>query len=236
MKTLIFRRISMRSPKQLFQILSLLLIAALTAVIFFIHRIHDKSKQISENWLPSVMHVGNLNTLTSDFRIMELQHILSTSDDQMRTYESAMQRIADLINSEMKLYEPLITTSVEKTLYEDFLNRWSEYMKHHIDMLQLSKLNKNEDAKQLIRARSEVLFNEYSSALSALVHENRRAADDEVKRANALYIGSVINLILILGCVAVFVVISLRQMRKIFDRVLSTAMDVVAKERDGKSI
>ncbi|HMW34252.1 MAG TPA: hypothetical protein PKA52_12765, partial [bacterium] len=64
----------------------------------------------------------------------------------------------------------------------------------------------------------------------------RRAADDEVKRANALYIGSVINLILILGCVAVFVVISLRQMRKIFDRVLSTAMDVVAKERDGKSI
>lgn len=226
----------MNSPKRLFQLLSVLLIIAVAAVVFFIHRIHDKSKQISNNWLPSILHVGNLNTLTSDFRVFELQHILSTSEDQMRTYESDMQRVADLINSEMKLYEPLITTDAERKLYAVFLEKWTEYMKHHLDMLHLSKLNQNDEAKTVIRSRSEALFNEYSSALSALALENRRAAEDEVKRADTLYMWSIINLILILGFITVFVVISLRQIRKIFDRVLNSAMDAVAQERDQKSI
>lgn len=206
-----------------------LMLIGLAAAGLFMNRIHDKSTAINNNWLPSVAHVSNINMLTSDFRINELQHILSLTDEQMRFYESEMKRIREEIGGELRTYEPLITTSLEKALYADFVSKWNEYLEQHERMVTLSRDNKNEEAKILIRDRSEALFRAYSKSLSTLVAENRHLAQQETDAGKDLMMLSLVNLMFIFGLITFAVYKIARYLKKMFDKVVNTCVSIMAE-------
>lgn len=155
--------------------------------IFFSYHINEKSAEIRGNWLPSTIHLNNLNTLTSDFRIMELQHILSMTDQEMRLYENQRNQKLSEMRGEMARYEKLITTDLERTLYLQFQGKWNDYLTESRLVLDLSKQNRNEEAKAHIRSRSQTLFDEYSNLLLALVRENQVWAEKASDRGNRLF-------------------------------------------------
>ncbi|MBL7996037.1 MCP four helix bundle domain-containing protein [bacterium] len=206
-----------------------LVLCGLTGITLFMAGIHGKSNEINNNWLPSVIHVSNINKLTSDFRINELQHILSLTNDQMNAYESEIAHITDLINGELRMYEPLITTPLEKTLYADFVNKWNEYLKQHRQMVGLSRENRNEEAKILIRDRSDMLFKEYSLSLKALVAENRHLAHIETAEGRNLLWLSIANILLILGLVAYAAYMTVQYIKKMFDKVITSCVSIMTE-------
>ena len=208
-------------------VFSCLILLGLTGLALFMNAIHNKSIEINNNWLPSIQHVSTINTLTSDFRINELEHILSVSEDQMRSYENNMQRINEAIREEMKGYEPLITTVNEKRLYADFVSKWNDYLNQHQLMISLSKENKNEDAKALIRARSEALFHEFSASLTLLAAENRMLAQQETDAGKQLLILTAINLVLILGLLIYFVYRTAQHMKTMFEKLVNRWVSVM---------
>lgn len=214
--------------RQLF-IFGALVLSGLTGIVLFMAGIHGKSNEINNNWLPSIIHVSNINKLTSDFRINELQHILSLNNDQMNAYESEIVRITELINGELRMYEPLITTPLEKTLYADFVLKWNEYLKQHQQMVSLSRENRNEEAKILIRDRSDMLFKEYSSSLKALVAENRHLAHIETVEGRDLVWLSVANILLVLGLVAYAVYTTVQYMKKMFNKVITSCVSIMTE-------
>ncbi len=211
----------MSSIKRQLIVFACLILACLTGLALFAVAIHNKSHEINSNWLPSVLHVSTINTLTSDFRINELEHILSVSDDQMRSYERRMEAITRRINEEMKAYEPLITTANEKRLYTEFVAKWNEYQAQHRLMIPLSKDNRNEDAKILIRARSESLFNEFSSALTALAVENRMHAQHETDAGQRLLYLTGLNLLLLIALLVYFSYRSAQHFKVLFERLVN---------------
>lgn len=168
--------------------------------ILYLDKINDNSGEITANWLPSTVHLNHLNTLTSDFRIAELQHILSRTDEQMRVYETQMARISSDIRGEMARYEKLITTDVERDLYGNFLTKWELYLTESRRVLQLSRQNMNDEAKTLIRENSQILFDQYSGLLLELVKENKSWADRRHGESEKLFSMSRI----ILGLISIF--------------------------------
>src|SRR5690348_16426872 len=70
--------------------------------------INKDVKDISENWLPTIKVVGEINSMVNEYRRNELVHILTTDESVMRTYEHKIQNLTASINEKVKEYEKLI--------------------------------------------------------------------------------------------------------------------------------
>ncbi len=49
--------------------------------------VNEKSTEISKKWVPAMVYSEELNTMTSDFRILEYDHIISTNAEMMNEKE-----------------------------------------------------------------------------------------------------------------------------------------------------
>ncbi len=53
--------------------------------------VNEKSTEISKKWVPAMIYSEELNTMTSDLRILEYDHIISTSAEMMNEKEREME-------------------------------------------------------------------------------------------------------------------------------------------------
>ncbi|WP_419671406.1 MCP four helix bundle domain-containing protein [Aliarcobacter butzleri] len=118
--------------------------------------VNDQSTIISENWLPSVVLTNKINTATSDYRILEYDHILSKTDEDMIKNEAKMKELLDIMKKDIEKYEKLISSENEKAIYADFSKEFSKYLKIHDDLMAISRDNRTDDALKLIRESAVV--------------------------------------------------------------------------------
>lgn len=186
-------------------------------------KILTKADDLRLNWMPSISIVNTINTLTSDFRIAELGHIASTNRTFMHQYEKDMDDTLAEFQKNIELYKDLISSPEEEELFDEFDSLWFEYLMLHNRLLELSRQNRNEEAKNLIEGDSKRLFDEYSSILMTIVNLNRKSGDEaSVEAYNS---ASTLRFVL-LGVVVfilVFVVISVGVLvRAIVNPILKT--------------
>jgi methyl-accepting chemotaxis protein len=142
------------------------------------------------NWLPSVRLTSDMNTNTSDFRIAELQHVLSVTPEEMAYWEKSMNEVLATLAKNQAQYEPLISSDEERRLYEAFKYAWTAYMAEHEKVLALSKQNKNDEAKTLLRGESQKKFDEANTKLLELSTLNVKGAEDASHRGDEMYASS----------------------------------------------
>jgi methyl-accepting chemotaxis protein len=135
----------------------------------------------------SITFVSTMNTDTSDFRAAELQHILSTDTSQMSRYERDMRAEREAITRNLKSYEPLALLEDERRLYREFTQRWDEYLEEHEKILSFSRMNQKEEARELIRGRSQQAFDAACEKLDELVLVNVRAGKQAAEHSNATH-------------------------------------------------
>ena len=167
-------------------------LSALTLLlgVFALHQMEQMQRandEVSKNAMPSITYVSSTNTDTSDFRISELQHILSPDATQMAFYERDMRAEQESISAHLKKYEPLISTDEERRLYDEFTRLWKEYQEEHEKVLALSRENKNQEARDLLRGRSQEAFNSASAKLDELTRLNLELGKKEAERADATH-------------------------------------------------
>lgn len=159
---------------------------ALTS-IFFMREINNSSTIISSNNVPSIIISEELNTLTSDFRIREYRHIISTDAAAMQEAEQEMQGLADEIDANFKAYEAVITNDEDAKLLSSAKSAWDTYLQKHEEMINQSNKNNTEQAMKLIQGDSEQLFFEASDLFLQLVEFNKNDADKASAEGDALY-------------------------------------------------
>ena len=184
----------------------LLLIATLGAVaITKMGAIDDRTTEITTNWMPSIDTVHKLNTATSDFRVLQSQHILTTDIAQMREVEKQLELVqAELVTLRAD-YEALISSEQERSLYATFARSFDLYLDSAKRTLDFSRRNENEAATRAL-IDSKTLFDEFSTELNALVALNVQGGETASEDAHATYFGA---RTLALGVIATALVIGL---------------------------
>ena len=171
--------------------------------IIQLERVNQTSTEMEVNWLPSTRIAGDINTATSDFRIKELQHILSTDEKDMARYEKMMADIGAHLEKSMHDYAKLVSSPEERQTYDKFKAKWAQYMVEHQKVIELSRANKNEEARTLIRGKSQQAFDESSADLDKLIQINTEGGAAASKRGDELYASARLwVLILLVGAVA----------------------------------
>lgn len=155
--------------------------------LFQMNRVNQTSTDMEVNWMPSVKVTSSLNTNTSDFRIDELQHVLSLDETQMKDYEQQISSVAKTIADNRATYEKLISSPEERQLYDVFAKEWAAYLVEHDKVLSFSRQNKNDEARALLRGESQKYFDLASGALMKLADLNEKGGQDASKQGNEIY-------------------------------------------------
>jgi methyl-accepting chemotaxis protein len=204
-----------------------------TFSIINLSKVNDASTEIATNWLPSVRVVSDMNTNTSDFRIAEIQHIGSTTSEDMAKYEKDLAAVTATFEKNQATYEKLISSAEEQNIYNGFKAKWESYLKEHEHVLALSRENRNDEAKALIRGESQQLFDAASAELLKLVKLNSDGADAASASADVLFANARSLIIgIIAGSMIIGVLVALWITRAI-TRPLSRAVAAVEQLAQG---
>lgn len=139
---------------------------------------------VAKIWLPSVDALHRINTLTSDFRIAEADHVLSVDRKDKDDAERATQTLLGEIDRQVAVYEPLIVSESERQLWEKFKVEWGHYLDGHKRVLDASNAGQTANASALLANEMQIAFADASEALLANVELNVGGSADEAETAH----------------------------------------------------
>jgi methyl-accepting chemotaxis protein len=137
--------------------------------------------EVATNWLPSVIAVNQIRALTAELRIKQYRLVTASTDPQTLAanqglYEAAVENVA----AGRRRYEPMISSSEERALYERFSGSWDRYQEASRHLAGLLKAGRQQDAlAELTRADVLQIYNDLGETLAQDVALNERGAQRE---------------------------------------------------------
>jgi len=154
--------------------------------IYQLNNVNLKSTELAVNWMPSIESVLYLNMLTSDYRLTEFEHVLSTDDTKMKSAEEKGKNVIKNISDIRSRYDSLISSDDEQRLYDRFSELWNEYKIYHEELMGISKKNQFEEAMNHLR-KSQEKFDEFSEILMELVEMNSESGKKASEEGDTQY-------------------------------------------------
>jgi methyl-accepting chemotaxis protein len=198
-------------------LLVLLLMGLLGGVgVYFMGTINEKTKQITEEWLPGVEAANLIHYLTENTRTLELQMLLEEDPQKIDEIEGNVQANFEQIDSTLKKYEQTITSEQDLALYTLLLENWQMYKELHEKFLNLaSKMDLSKGAgifgyeiKDLM-AESTLLYESVRYNLDSLVDLNNKGIDHAAEVAtNSYKKGSMILISIFLVTIALSMIVA----------------------------
>lgn len=149
--------------------------------------VNSQSTEITTNWLPSVGSISMLNTAVSDFRIQEYKFVSASTPDIANQSEKSMEDILAKAQVEQKKYEPLISTSHERELYNSFVESLNTYLKSHAQIMNAAKSDNKSEADQILYGRSLDEYKVVKDLLNKLITLNQDGAQAASDKGDEIY-------------------------------------------------
>ena len=155
--------------------------------LYQMQQINSKSTEISQNWMPSTSHIQRINTLMSDYRLTENNHVFSTAAAEMAQLEDELKTIMTEIHTNLDAYQKLMSTDFERQSFSTLNRQLSTYMELHTQLLGLSRQNKTAEAIALREGQSRTVYRALSSELMKLVKFNMAESTKASEAGDAGY-------------------------------------------------
>ncbi|SFI49836.1 methyl-accepting chemotaxis protein [Methylobacterium brachiatum] len=188
---------------------------------------------IATNWLPSVVAITNIRAAASEIRIKQLRALTLGGSPEVRAEnDRQMTEAASALADARKVYEPLISSTEERALYDAFGAAWDRYAAVGYEAVRLAEAGKAADGAQLMSAPTNInLYNDVRTALAKDVALNERGADVDADRAMAATASATLMAYLAIGlgmvaAIGAVVFVLLRVSRPI--QTMTGAMTVLA--------
>ena len=141
--------------------------------------------QLGNTWLPSVQTLLSTKSNMREFRTQELQHILSSSPEEMAQWEARLDATRKTIDDELNAYDKLIALPEERRLFDALRRQQEARLAGHVKLRELSRKNMNAEALAMARGKVADLRAATAKSIDALVELGERSAKAEAEAANA---------------------------------------------------
>lgn len=152
--------------------------------------INSHTVEIAESWLPSVRALGSIRADVNELRVALRLHLMQ---DTLEGKEAAEKRLASLrerIEQTRKVYEPLITSAEERSIYGQWTTAWGEYLNGVQDVMALSRKSPGKfptEANELLQTKVAKMAQASDPLLTKDIELNNRGAELETKQAADSY-------------------------------------------------
>lgn len=178
-----------------FLIVSLLLTGIIAAISM--GWLNDQTSLVTQSWLPSIKMAGDMNTLTSDYRITQYGHITTDEDESKKNFENKMKEIEAQINQKIADYEANVLTEANRKLIEESKALWEKYMIESQKVLEYSNLDETKLASEEMLGNAKTCYDTFQEKYEELIRFNEDGSAKASSKANNTYLFVLILLILI---------------------------------------
>ena len=166
----------------------LTLIAALGgAAVLDLATMARNTQDITDNWMPSIATLAQINSPAANLRIQELRAVTSPTEDgvqsHLREAEGFIQAIAQLRPE----YEKAISSSEERALWSSYTTEWQQYMELHGKVVSLLQAHQAADAMTVLGGQGKILFDEARSRLEQDLKYNLSGAKSATAASVSIY-------------------------------------------------
>nr|WP_315496299.1 methyl-accepting chemotaxis protein [uncultured Rhodoferax sp.] len=216
-----------------FGLLVAIMVLVVSAALVQMATMRASAADVDNNWLPSVEEVNLLNTAISDYRATEMQHILNTDDVAKNNIEKDLESIQARIKTSRSKYEKLISTKEEQGLYDEFAAAREAYLKIHKEVMEFSRRNDAEGARQLLEGESKKNFERSSDILDKLVLMNHDGSVAAAKTSAEAYVTGRNMMVVAMVVAVLLALIAATYITRSITKPLSEALDVAANVATG---
>jgi methyl-accepting chemotaxis protein len=137
-----------------------------------LNSVNSKSTEIAEVWVPGIQYSNSINTLVANYRIKDLQYILSDTTADKDNVEKQADEISKNIKSQLDSYEKLLKDEQAIELFNSIKSGWNNYEKYHEEVFKLSRQGRNEEAMSVVMNQSKKAIDTVREATAQLVTYN----------------------------------------------------------------
>ena len=189
-----------------FGVLALMVFALGGFALLQMGNMRQQSDEVENNWLPSVMAVGEMSQDLLRIRALTLRLVVNRDSQAVAQNEQKiLETKTGLYNAE-SLYEALIVLPEERVLFDRFKIEEQRYLQRQEQVVSLSKSNQLDEAIKVVNGEMNQLADEMAATLRELLSLNKASANKAASLAQAVFIESrsgVIGMILVAALVTI---------------------------------
>jgi signal transduction histidine kinase len=179
------RTIRFRLSMALLQVFVLIAMLALVS-LWRLSDYHRTADDIHDRYLPGTQVLGDLSTLTADFRTLEAAALLSATEAGRRADRTEIDKIDNRIADLLASYDESPPPEALLPFYRSFTDLWRDYRALAAQTLALAGTQPDK-AVALFRSGSHDAYEAAADALWILAARNRMAADEASRRTERSY-------------------------------------------------
>ncbi|MBK5407077.1 methyl-accepting chemotaxis protein [Pseudomonas yamanorum] len=170
-----------------FGLLALMVFALGGFALLQMGNMRQQSDQVENNWLPSVMAVGEMNQDLLRVRALTLRLLLNRDPQAITQNEQKITELKNGLHKAQSLYEGLIVLPEERVLFDRFKAEEARYLQRQEQVMAFSQANQLEDAIKVVNGEMNQLADELAGTLRELVTLNKVSANQAASLAQSVF-------------------------------------------------
>ena len=168
---------------------------------------HKQSQQVNENWLPSILSLGEMNQDILRLRALTLRLMLNTDEDMTRQNLARVEELRGGLSKAQNAYEKLIASAEEQGLYDRFKQAESSYLQEQSKIVEAVRQSDLDAALAVANGPLNGHADGMAKALVELSEMNRVGATAAADSAEAVFVSSRVWVIAMIALTLVLMVI-----------------------------
>lgn len=170
-----------------FGLLALMVFALGAFALLQMSNMRAQSDEVDNNWLPSVMAVGEMSQDMLRLRALIMRLLLNRDPKALEQNVAKLDELRSGLSEAQQRYDGLIVLPEERVLFERFKGTEHKYLELQAQVLQLSAQNRVAEAATILNDQMSPLADEIAATLRELVELNKQNAGLATEAARLVF-------------------------------------------------
>lgn len=150
--------------------------------------IRSNVKRITAVWSPAIGYIQQLETLTTEYRVKQYQHLVESDAAVMTACEKEIESIAGQITENCKALSEIINADADarkrQADYDKAIAAWEDYKSFSEEIIRLSTAGKQAEASDIMTGSAYEKYTSFRNVFSTLRDEFQVELDSSKQAAN----------------------------------------------------
>ena len=189
-----------------FGLLALMVCALGAFALLQMSNMRAQSDEVDNNWLPSVMAVGEMSQDILRLRALTMRLLLNRDPQAISQNVAKLDDLRGVLSEAQQRYDVLIVLPEERQLFDRFKVAEHQYLELQAQVLQLSAQNRVEEAARILNGEMSPLADEIAVVLRQLVELNKHNANLATEGARLVFTQSRVWVGVMIGVTALITI------------------------------
>ncbi|MBT9266498.1 methyl-accepting chemotaxis protein [Pseudomonas sp. MG-9] len=189
-----------------FGVLALMVFALGAFALLQMSNMRAQSDEVDNNWLPSVMAVGEMSQDMLRLRALTMRLLLNRNAQALEQNVTKLNELRGVLSEAQQRYDVLIVLPEERNLFDRFKVAEHKYLEFQAQVMQLSAQNRVEEAAAILNNQMSPLADDIAVTLRDLVQLNKHNANLATEAARLVFINSRVWVGVMIGITALITI------------------------------